>query len=332
MRDSLVPVAVALLCIVGIGLGAAAITDSFGGDGGSSGSPTAGSQSPGGDTANTNESGAGGNPLLGEGGQQDDECVAGYNQSDLTVVAVLFALIVSVLGAIHRREVMAGVAAFPIVFFPAMFLVILTTALYSCSIPDGGVAQAAANVSTDTVTDAVSGTGGESDDPVQRVRLAGIFVAVLGALAVLGLYLRDRKRRLEEKETFDEPEVADEVIAAAGDAADEIAQVPDSENAVYRAWARMTEPLDVERPEASTPGEFADAALAAGLDADDVDELTELFEQVRYGTTPITDDHERRARATLRRIEQSGAAQGVAEDDGPAQDSRPADVSGGDSQ
>ncbi|MFC7059451.1 DUF4129 domain-containing protein [Halovenus salina] len=200
------------------------------------------------------------------------------------------------------------------------------------SAPGGGAAQAAANVSTDAVTDAVSGSGGESDAPAQRLRLGGIFVAVLGALAVLGLYLRGRKRRLEEKETFDESDVADEVIAAAGDAADEIAQVSDSENAVYRAWARMAEPLDVAHPEASTPGEFADAALAAGLDTDDVDELTKLFEQVRYGTTPVTDDHERRAEATLRRIEQSGAAQGVAEDEGPAQDSQPADVSGGDSQ
>jgi hypothetical protein len=307
MRNSLVPVAVALLCVVGIGLGAAAITDSLDGGGSGSGSPASGGQATGDSNASVDDSGPGGGGApTGQPLEEDDECAAGYDQSDLTVIVVLLALTLSVLGAIHNRELMAGVVTFPLIFLPGMAIVIAATALLNCPPPGGAAAQAAGNVSTDAVTEAVSSSGGESDTPVERFRLGIIFVAALGALGLLGLYLRGRKRRKEDEQTLDEPEVADEVISAAGDAADEITQVSDSENAVYRAWARMAEPLDVEHPEASTPGEFADAALAAGLDTEDVDELTELFEQVRYGTTPITEEHEQRAKATLRRIERSG--------------------------
>ena len=77
----------------------------------------------------------------------------------------------------------------------------------------------------------------------------------------------------------------------------------DPENAVYRAWAEMTTALDVTEPATSTPGEFADAAIAAGMDQARVGQLTDLFEQVRYGHEPVTADHERRAAETLRAIE-----------------------------
>ena len=102
----------------------------------------------------------------------------------------------------------------------------------------------------------------------------------------------------------DEDEQAAAVGRAAGDAADRIEGTePESvENEVYRAWREMTGHLDVERPETSTPGEFVDAAVAAGLAADDVAELTRLFEEVRYGERDPTDRAER-AVACLRRIE-----------------------------
>lgn len=45
----------------------------------------------------------------------------------------------------------------------------------------------------------------------------------------------------------------------------------------------MTSLLAVPDPDTATPGEFADAAVAAGLDEADVTELTRLFEDVRYG-------------------------------------------------
>jgi hypothetical protein len=94
---------------------------------------------------------------------------------------------------------------------------------------------------------------------------------------------------------------------AAGDAADRIESNADVGNEVYRAWAEMTSSLDVRRPESSTPGEFAAAAVDAGMDRADVDELTRLFEEVRYGDERATEARAERAVAALRRIESTYA-------------------------
>jgi len=89
---------------------------------------------------------------------------------------------------------------------------------------------------------------------------------------------------------------------AAGEAADRIETQADVSNEVYRAWVEMTRHLDVAHPDATTAEEFADAAVDAGMDAADVERLTDLFRDVRYGGA----DPETRADdavATLRRIE-----------------------------
>lgn len=93
------------------------------------------------------------------------------------------------------------------------------------------------------------------------------------------------------------------VARAAGDAADRIEAHADVTNEVYRAWREMTRHLDVERPESSTPAEFASAAVEAGLAREDVDDLTRVFEEVRYGGRDPSGDREERAVAALRRIE-----------------------------
>jgi hypothetical protein len=72
----------------------------------------------------------------------------------------------------------------------------------------------------------------------------------------------------------------------------------------------MTGYLDVDSPESSTPAEFADAAVDAGMSDGDVDELTRLFEEVRYGGKDPTDDRESRALAALRRIDSEYADDG----------------------
>jgi len=94
---------------------------------------------------------------------------------------------------------------------------------------------------------------------------------------------------------------------AAGRAADRIEDSEGVGNGVYRAWVEMTRHLDVEHPESSTPSEFAAAAAEAGLDGDDVEELTWLFEEVRYGGREATADRESRAVEALRRIESAYA-------------------------
>lgn len=113
---------------------------------------------------------------------------------------------------------------------------------------------------------------------------------------------------------FDDEDETDEtrpreIGRIAGETADRLAaeDVADTgvENEVYRAWVEMTRRLDVASPETSTPGEFASAAVDAGLDPADVDALTDLFEEVRYGDRPVTTDREHAAVDVLRRIERT---------------------------
>ncbi|MFB6219563.1 MAG: DUF4129 domain-containing protein, partial [Halobacteriaceae archaeon] len=88
---------------------------------------------------------------------------------------------------------------------------------------------------------------------------------------------------------------------------DRIEARADTDNEVYRAWQEMATLVGGDRPETSTPGEFADDAVAAGMDPADVEELTRLFEEVRYGDAPPTDEREQRAVRTLRAIEDAYA-------------------------
>lgn len=106
----------------------------------------------------------------------------------------------------------------------------------------------------------------------------------------------------------DDDETADETLEhigrVAGDAADRLeADAAAVENEVYRAWQSMTEHLQMENARSSTPQEFADSAVAAGMDPDDVGELTGLFHEVRYGGADATEEREQRAIDALRHIE-----------------------------
>jgi hypothetical protein len=91
--------------------------------------------------------------------------------------------------------------------------------------------------------------------------------------------------------------------AAAGRAADRIEErnVP-ADNAVYAAWVEMTDLLDVADPETYAPSEFAETAIDLGMAEDDVQGLTTLFNEVRYGGKDASVRAERAA-AVLRAIE-----------------------------
>jgi len=108
----------------------------------------------------------------------------------------------------------------------------------------------------------------------------------------------------------EEPDSQRALGAIAGRAADRIEdgdiEGADAENEIYRAWQEMTTQLDIENAEATTPREFRDRAVNTGLPPDDVRELTDLFELVRYGGEDATADREQRAVRVLRRIESAG--------------------------
>ena len=151
------------------------------------------------------------------------------------------------------------------------------------------------------------GTTQENQNILEQV--SGLLMIGLGVVVVGGtLFLVQRRRGgLEDEDAGVDGEAEDtEVLGEiAGQAADRIEEAESAEtgNEVYRAWEEMTTQLDSGTDATTTPREFQAQAVDAGMAADDVDELTRLFETVRYGGKTATDAREERAVAVLRRIE-----------------------------
>lgn len=151
------------------------------------------------------------------------------------------------------------------------------------------------------------GSGSGEADTTQPSPPSLIVLLILG-LALIGAVVALFRTTTGDSddspgETGDGGTNAAAVGRAAGRAVDRLEKEADVDNEVYRTWREMTELLDVDDPETSTPGEFAAAAVEAGLGRDDVGELTRLFEDVRYGNQQPSDEHEQRAITVFRRIE-----------------------------
>jgi TM2 domain-containing membrane protein YozV len=142
-----------------------------------------------------------------------------------------------------------------------------------------------------------------TDPPTVLFALFG--VVLVGAVALLARSTGDDLSQPDPDETSSGPTDVAAVGRAAGRAADRIETSDGFDNEVYRAWDEMTRHLDVANPEASTPAEFATAAVDAGMAREDVDALTDVFEAVRYGAVDATDAREREAVEALRRIERA---------------------------
>lgn len=75
------------------------------------------------------------------------------------------------------------------------------------------------------------------------------------------------------------------------------------DNEVTEAWVAMTTHFEIDDPSTRTPAEWATAAIDAGYDTTAVENLTDLFREVRYDSrTPSTDDRQQ-AKRDLERIE-----------------------------
>jgi len=153
--------------------------------------------------------------------------------------------------------------------------------------------------------------GGEGESETQRdlSSLAIVlFGGVLGLLVLAAaIVLRDSDEGSDSEDDEQNARETEELARIAGRAADRIEDdegaAAEAENEVYRAWREMTEVLDIENRETTTPREFSRQAVDAGIAPDDVRELTDLFETVRYGGEDPTADREERALDVLRRIE-----------------------------
>lgn len=150
-----------------------------------------------------------------------------------------------------------------------------------------------------------NGGSGLGPDPSLLDRLLALLLALLRyalwlavflTAAALGYRYRDRIRALVASAT------ASRSTAHDGNDARGAYDVPPS-NAVDRAWAAMVARLDVDRPETTTPQEFATRAVESGFDREAVERLTRTFEEVHYGDRPVTRDRERVAKRSRRRLD-----------------------------
>lgn len=164
------------------------------------------------------------------------------------------------------------------------------------------------------------GGSGEASGAAVSAPTLAVFVlvgiALLGALAVV---LATRGDDEDDVEGPEPPASAEADIAAvaraAGTAADRIAADAPVDNEVFRAWGEMTDALELESPETTTPAAFEAAAVEVGMAPDDVEELRRLFEEVRYGGEAPSAERERRAMSALRRIEAEYGALNASEEE-----------------
>jgi hypothetical protein len=137
---------------------------------------------------------------------------------------------------------------------------------------------------------------------VMSLGLALFIVAPL-VVAIYFLWRRGRRRASGLERLAQEAEEAIAAIHAGANLRD----------AVIRCYVEMArivrEQRGIRRDSAETVGEFAAYLEEAGLPGEDVQRLTRLFENVRYGAKPTGEDEERQAVTALAAI--ASACRGV---------------------
>lgn len=299
-RDRLRVVAVAVLAILALAAGAATLdaVTSTGGGMGPSDSGDTGMDEDEGDSVLPSDDEDG--EFVFEGGKGTFGCNETLREPR-TIVALLAALALGAWLIRRRHDSMVSLAFLMSVGLPGAVFYLLLAACPTQSQDDGSILPGGGDI-----PEGGGMLGEEAGRTVPStpslLLLALLLLTFLLAAAVIVSGTDDEEVEPEREAPEDEDRAA-AVAAAAGRAADRIEADGDLENEIYRAWREMVGLLDVSNPRATTPGEFADAAARAGIDRTDVDELTELFEAVRYGGFEATDERERRAVEALRRIE-----------------------------
>jgi hypothetical protein len=314
-RDVVRVLALALLAVLAVGLISATVTDVTDpgpqrGEGGGGGSP--GDRGAGDDSGLLPSENREGEPVGGNSGPSTGGSPVCIEQIDTPEVQFgILAALALLFGVVRYQQHGRAAVAVLAVIAPSVGL------LYGALLcPSQSLPRRAASEGRDP-SDTSGASGVEGGGVPETVFDAPLWLVVLVGAVVVGAVLVAVSRSdgfgsvfgvAGGEETGDVPgtDVA-AVGRVAGRAADRIQTGVDADNEVYRAWAAMTEHLDVERPASSTPAEFADAAVAAGIDRADVEELTGLFAAVRYGGEAPTDERERRAVDALRRIEEAYA-------------------------
>ena len=310
-RERALPLVIALLAVVALGVAAATLDSTvvpesgsgFGGGSGDGGGPGPGSR----ELTDTPY------PADRDGGYvvRSDSCLPFLREPPTLFAGLLLfgGLFVATYRSTKSR--LAGLAVCGAVGLPAG---LLWAALAFCgsrnptTTTPTPTADGAATNGTGGAEGGSGGLGGGAETLSSPSLLVALFVIVALLVVVVAALSagsgRGSASREPPGEELPDEDPAEAVGRLAGSAADRIDAVDaDAENEVYRAWTRMTAALDVESPGTTTPREFQRAAVEAGMDRSDVTALTELFESVRYGGLEPTDEQETRAVETLRRIE-----------------------------
>jgi hypothetical protein len=322
-RDTVFTLCLAALTIVALGAAAATVetADTLGGGEGGSGLGS-------GSAEDRTGSGPGAGPLPPGDftGGIDPICFPVLREPP--VLGAMGLALAGGVAAAHRyfgdrlsTAVVSGVVALPVIF--------LWSLLAYCGDPSGETVNApGADVAIETANETwlpfFGGGSGESGGAVVSAPSAVAFllagIALTGAVVVLLASRGDDTVEIDTGGDAPDARSAPDVSAvarAAGRAADRIDGDAAVENEVFRAWAAMTDALDLESPETATPARFEAAAVDAGMDPDDVAELRGLFEAVRYGNRTPNADREQRAIAALRRVEDEyGDLSASADEDG----------------
>jgi len=123
--------------------------------------------------------------------------------------------------------------------------------------------------------------------------------ALAAAIAFYGLKTRSQNKNSD----FDSQEFANRAQAALDDI--ETAKI-EFDDVIIRCYAEMSQTLQAEkgirRAEAMTTHEFERILLAKGFPGQPIQQLTQLFEQVRYGRRKLEEDAKRQATESLREI------------------------------
>jgi len=311
-RDALRPVALALLAVLAVALVSATVADVAEPTGGSGGGDGGGSPGGAGGGGFAPDNSSEGRPVSLLGGEASNGQVCVQELDDPWVrLGLIAAFSLLFVAAWHRTDAVAATVLVGAIGFPLGLLYVVL----SCTGPDSETPDQAAPGADAAREGTGSGGGGGVPETVFNAPLW--LVVLVGAVAVAVTLVTVTRaggvRELVGGESTEDETAGDTADVAAvgrvaGRAADRIETGTDADNEVFRAWASMTEHLAVDRPESSTPREFADAAVEAGFDRADVTELTDLFAAVRYGGEDPTDDREQRAVAALRRIEAASEA------------------------
>ncbi|WP_248908317.1 DUF4129 domain-containing protein [Halocatena marina] len=298
-RDQIAPLALALLAVLALGAAAATLN----------------SVNQDSNRGTSEDIGAGGDGSTFDLGSPSLNTSTTASSPQTGVLQLLFAvlLLIGLVGLaimIYQRDWRSLLPAIAMIVVLSVLLIGLYYALQSFTTPSS---QNGLIGSERSVPSGVTGGAEKAVDPVvsePSILLFGLLaVAIIVALTLLvrstgDSPLSNTPLTAGDESTSDDSETAESAAIGevAGQVADRIETDASLSNAIYRAWQEMTEQLDLQS-ESSTPGEFASAAVAAGMARDDVEELTTLFEATRYGNVDVSEEREQRALAALRRIE-----------------------------